>query len=973
MKSSPLNAAATTDLAFTLPAWLKGDDLLKMESPERKVPVTSFFPYTLLNMMCMQMPGCDVMLPPSFPSSHPMTTRALCLSALLLLCLGGHSSAAPATKPPTPSPEPKPAPAKPEPEKPQPKREPAKPAPTPEPAKPQPAPAPAPSPSPSTAQPAPSTTRPTTTTVTATSNKRKSVADFTKSFQRINGLFRVYLDAERGTPWLYVAKSQIGPEFIYFNHSVDGPVAAGHNRGRYGDSLIFTFRKIFDRIELVEQNTQLYFDPQNALARAQKANTSNAILASENIAAEDEEGWLIPCTNLFLRENLTQVKFSSSSGDKAVLGKLSEAKSKILRINGYPKNTAITAEYVFENSSPTWESGADIANPRYISVQVQHTLIALPESDYKPRRDDPRIGYFMHQITDMTSLDPAPYRDVIHRWRLVKQKPGTKLSEPVEPIVFWIENTTPVEFRDTIRTAVLKWNEAFETAGYKDAIVVKQQPDDAKWDAGDIEHNVLRWTSSVKPPFGGYGPSFANPRTGEILGADIMLEYSFITKRLLTKKLFEITDAASATERAFSPQACDACGSARQGLLFGGAMLRLQKSDRIEVDRLIKEALYYLCLHEVGHTLGLNHNFRGSQLHSLADIHNAAITEKNGLTSSVMDYPPVNIAPKGVKQGQFFTTKPGPYDHWAIEYGYSEALEDPIAEQKRLDDIARRSHQRELAFANDADDMRAPGKAIDPRAMLFDMSSDAIGYAEQRCELVRMEERNILKNLSAPGKSWQEVALAYDALTKEISSSLSAVSRYVGGVYVERAAQGQAPGVLPFKPVEAAKQRQALAVLARYAFAPDALSAPADLYTHLQIQRRGFEHRDEGEDPRLHDRIFNLQRSLLDHVLHSKTLRRIMDSALYGNEVSYDEVLATLTTAIFTGDDPARPISSMRQNLQLDYLTRLLNLIHNGSYYHAIQSSALLQIERIRQMTFPNTPAHQLAVKYRIRRGLDEK
>jgi hypothetical protein len=326
-----------------------------------------------------------------------------------------------------------------------------------------------------------------------------------------------------------------------------------------------------------------------------------------------------------------------------------------------------------------------------------------------------------------------------------------------------------------------------------------------------------------------------------------------------------------------------------------------------------------------------------------------------------------------VKQGQYFTTKPGPYDHWAINYGYSEALEDPIEEQKRLEAIAGQSHKPELAFANDADDMRATGKAIDPRAMLFDMSSDPIAYGEQRCEMVKAELKNVLKDVADPGKSWQEVGQAYMTLTKDAGNALTAISRYVGGVYVERAVQGQAADTLPFKPVEADKQRRALLALAKYAFAPDTLAAPPELYAHLQQQRRGFDHGDETEDPKLHDMTFRMQTSLLSHVLHPLTLQRLQDSALYGNEVSVDEVLSTLTTAICTGDDPAKPVSTMRQNLQLDYITRLLNIAHTGSYYHATQSSALLQIERIRNLTFANTPAHQLAIKYRIRRALDEK
>ena len=308
-----------------------------------------------------------------------------------------------------------------------------------------------------------------------------------------------------------------------------------------------------------------------------------------------------------------------------------------------------------------------------------------------------------------------------------------------------------------------------------------------------------------------------------------------------------------------------------------------------------------------------------------------------------------------------------------INYGYSESLEDPIEEAKRLEAITALSHKSELAFANDADDMRAPGKAIDPRAMLYDMSSDAITYAEQRCETVRGELANILKDVADPGKSWQEVAQAFASLTKEASGSLNAVSRYVGGVYVERAVQGQAPGAVPFKPVEADKQRQALAVLAKYAFAPDAFSAPPELYAHLQMQRRGFDHRDEGEDPKLHERVIQIQHALLDQLLHAHTLKRIEDSALYGNQISLDEVMNTLTTAICTGDDPANPVSIMRQNLQLDYLNRLIYVAHSGNYYPAVQSVALLQLDRIKGLTFANSPAHQLAVKYRIRRGLDEK
>ena len=121
--------------------------------------------------------------------------------------------------------------------------------------------------------------------------------------------------------------------------------------------------------------------------------------------------------------------------------------------------------------------------------------MSMPEEGYEPRMDDARVGYFLTQTNDMTETGTVNYRDMIHRWRLIKKDPNAAISEPVTPITWWIENTTPIAWRETIKEGVLAWNKAFEKAGFKNAMVVKVQPDDASWDAGDIRYNV-RWTSS---------------------------------------------------------------------------------------------------------------------------------------------------------------------------------------------------------------------------------------------------------------------------------------------------------------------------------------------------------------------------------------------------------------------------------------------------------------------------------------------
>ena len=230
---------------------------------------------------------------------------------------------------------------------------------------------------------------------------------------------------------------------------------------------------------------------------------------------------------LFLAETFYQIAPLPNPDKKPhkvfSLGSLSKDKSKIRSIKNYPKNTDIIVEYVYENSKPFVQGSPAVTDPRNVSVVVQHTILRAPENPIEPRSDDPRVGYFGHQITDLSSTDVTPYRDLIKRWRLEKKDPKAKLSEPVKPIVYWLENTTPVELREIIRDAALTWNEAFEQAGFKNAIEIKIQPDDADWDAGDIRYNVIRWVSSPNPFYGGYGPSFHDPRSGEILGADIML------------------------------------------------------------------------------------------------------------------------------------------------------------------------------------------------------------------------------------------------------------------------------------------------------------------------------------------------------------------------------------------------------------------------------------------------------------------
>ncbi len=809
---------------------------------------------------------------------------------------------------------------------------------------------------------------------------KKTIKETVKPTKLIDGLFAMYQDTAIGTVFMKIKKEQLNKEYIYFNYAENGVVAAGAFKGSFRDNEIFSIRKYFDRIEFIKENTNYYFDPANPISKSSDANINKPILASLKIVAEEGENYLVKADELFLSENLSQIKPSpnpnAKPGASFSLGTLSKEKTKFASIRNYPKNTDVIVEYVYDNPSPMNGGGPDVTDARSVTVKIQHSIIESPKNNFKPRFDDPRIGYFMQQIEDMTTQKATPYRDVINRWNLEKKDPAAALSEPVEPITWWIENTTPEEFRPTIKDAILSWNQAFEKAGFKNAIRCEVQPDTATWDAGDIRYNVLRWTSSPFPPFGGYGPSFVNPRTGQIIGADIMLEYVFFTNRLKQEKLFDATSMTAEENNFNKNNFCDIGNYFSQATQFGNATLMAYSASDVEKSNYIKQSLYYLVLHEVGHTFGLNHNMKASQLHNTININNKELTKQIGLTGSVMDYPAANIALDRTKQGQYFTTKPGPYDLWAIEFGYSTSVSNEKEEADRLLKIANRSNDPQLTFGNDADDMRAPGKGIDPRVMINDLTSDAISYSIDRMKL----SNNLMKKLKSKyikeGQSYHEMRNAYLVAAGEYNTAAGVISRYIGGVYIDRSFPEQKSAVKPITPVSYADQKRAMKALSEYVFAPKAFDLPADLYQHLQYQRRGFN--GGNEDPKIHERVLNIQKGIFAHILSANVLKRISDGSLYGNQYSVSEMMSDLTNAIFNADAQTN-VNGFRQNLQLAYVDNLLDIVNGSNFDYRSQSNALANLRKIKSISNSaaalgdtDTKAHRANIIYTINKGLEK-
>ena len=577
----------------------------------------------------------------------------------------------------------------------------------------------------------------------------------------------------------------------------------------------------------------------------------------------------------------------------------------------------------------------------------------MPDEGYEVRYDDPRVGYFLTFVNDMTETGTTNYKDMINRWRLVKKNPDQKISEPVEPITWWIENSTPHEWRETIKDGVLAWNEAFENAGFKNALEVKIQPDDADWDAGDIRYNVLRWTSSPNPPFGGYGPSMTNPRTGEIIGADIMLEFVHFTNRVFYNKL--VGDASQNMDLENEVDYgnfgdhddkfyCSMGHLMHENLLFGRPCLEEMDASDYDLDRIEKEGLKSLIMHEVGHTLGLNHNMKASQLFSPAELYDAEFIEGKALTGSVMDYAGINLTMDKASQGQYYDMAVGPYDIWAIQFGYT-----PFNNDSQREEILLRSTETELIFGNDADDMRSPGKAIDPRVMTGDLSNDQISYSIDRFNLVNKMMGEIVSKFSVEGNTYEDLRRAYYTLNSQAARAGDVIARFIGGVYVDRSTIGQAGGQKPYTPVSLSEQKRALNALNTHVFSPNAFRAPSNLYSLLAKQRRGFEFFSGPEDPKIHDQVLSYQTRVLAHIMHPNTLQRIIDSELYGNRYSLSEFMGDLNSAIFQAD-LSTDINTFRQNLQAVYVTRLIDMVNGKSssrFKIPAQSMAIYNLEQI--------------------------
>lgn len=800
-----------------------------------------------------------------------------------------------------------------------------------------------------------------------------------KGAKEYEGLFRLYRKTVGVDEHLY---AEILPQ--QFEQPFLSPIAIARGMGVGGHTLNFdeqwvlVFRRVGDKVHLVRRNVRFQARKGSPASKAVETTYNDSVLLALRIHAinPQRQGVLIDLNEIYMTD------FAQLG-----LGHFDPNRSAWHKVKVFPRNVELEISATF--TGPRGDNS--VIDGRGNTVVVHYGLVQMPDGGYQPRLADDRVGYFLSAVKDFTTDNrETSFVRHVNRWRLERAdndpKNKDKLSPPKKKIVFWIENSVPDEYRAYVREGILEWNKAFEKIGFRDAIEVRQQENE-DFDPEDINYNTFRWIANDR----GYamGPSRANPLTGEIIDADIVFDANMVRYMKQQYQMVRSGDKGTLEEPAsiiqatrmgwtlpdpkllpgspalgwndrLAPPSAESGEAPRfwagqQGICQCGAHMQHElalaalalavrdnaKAGDKSLEEMIGQGIKEITMHEVGHTLGLRHNFKSSTMLKNEDLHDVNVTRKQGLTGSVMDYAPVNLAPKEVKQGDYYSTTIGPYDYWAIEYAYRPLAGGTEGEVEELRKIATKGASPGHDYATDED---LYGTA-DPLTNVWDLGADPMKFAQDRILLSQELMKDLADRVVENGDGYQRVRQSFNLLLGQYGNAAYLVASHVGGEHVNRDHRGDPNGRDPLVPVKAAKQREALKFVQEniltdrhFQFSPQVLRRlAADRWMHWGNEQVFY----EGVEYPVHDRVLAIQRVVLNHMFDPAVLKRVQNNSLKTDKdekpLTMAEVFRSVTDAVWSDlqapkgeekkDGKQAEGSIIRRNLQREHVKSLSRLV----------------------------------------------
>jgi hypothetical protein len=773
-------------------------------------------------------------------------------------------------------------------------------------------------------------------------------AEVTREAKRADGFLPTWTRDDR--TWLEIPAAMLDKPFFFASSIASGMGDSFFLPGLTGRSNIVVLKRMGNTVQLLARNLSARAPDGSPLAQAVAESWSDSLLAAAPLAAapHPQSKALLVDANLLLGADFSGLQTALEAAHRLPYA-LDRGNSHIQRLRNTAGGTYVTLRQHFAlpklPAPPAFNPGGPPPNPaalpnppaslpdaRSLFVSTAYTLTPLPAEPMKARAADARVGYFTsaHVNFGNDKLDRRTH--LVNRWRLEKKDPSAAVSDPKEPIRVVMDRNIPEKWRAPLREGALEWNKAFEKAGFSNAVVVEQQSADA--DSSTLEGTrfiALRWfTASFAVAV---GPSQADPRTGELLRGASIIPENWV--RFSRAALRDTEPRAAGTPTAFAQPFqnpfAEQCTYAFDGLeqhamAFELAVARGRfEPDSPEADAFIARDLKAVTIHEIGHALGLRHNFRASVGITPQQLRDPAFTATRGVSNSVMDYNPPNTPLDNEPVADYEQVTLGAYDYWAIEYGYRQfaSAEEEQRELARL--TAQAERDPNLAYATDED----LGIGIDPLVNQFDLGSDPLAYAQRRARLAReLWQRTVTRQL----KPDDDLTLYRRNLQRVIASlgaTTPVAAKYLGGTLTRRGTASSSQPLLT--PVPAEQQRAALDMLVGELFSSASFKFDPQVMTRLgaeQLDRLGPA-RAMSTDFSLPAAVLAAQRPALDALMSDGLAARMADSeAKVADPRSlpdFAEVQRKLADAVWSelGNRKAIEIDSLRRNLQREHVRRL--------------------------------------------------